>query len=36
MQAGVGPGFSLSDPCSRRVPVVALPFCLDHGVISLS
>jgi LysR family nitrogen assimilation transcriptional regulator len=36
MQAAVGPGFSLSDPCSQRVPVVAFSFCLDHGVISLS
>jgi hypothetical protein len=31
MQAAVGSGFSLSDPCSRRVPVVAFSFCLDHG-----
>jgi hypothetical protein len=28
--------FSLSHPCSGRVPVVALSFCLDHGVVSLS
>jgi hypothetical protein len=36
MQAVVGPGFSLSDPCSQRVPVVAFSFCLGHGVIGLS